>query len=220
MKGKTFFAIGLAVVAIISVVTSLIAFTLFQKQLLAAPAPEGQIQVGGGVKRQMVNVVIIDSSTIAGISNLVNFSVERGVENFTQIPVGGLSPAPFLIRNDGNVKANVQVYSTNNQLFTSSSSYLKFWIEQIQDPSVYDSPWNTLDRCTPNDCFASTPCDSYTNACDLPFSSDGSTKVAAIDTLEFANSRDEAVMHIRIFAADDEPAEDKWTKVVLVGSQA
>ena len=230
MKTKTFFVLSLITVAVISLATSLLTVSFLQKPILGGPQQEITVQTSPITSS--VNVIIIDPTVIVGISDTIDFgTVQSGTTYSTVNPsAGAAGPKPFVIRNDGNIKASVDVYATETQLFQSSLSSLQFWTVDIYNDigSFLDAPYNVLDNCFggAGACSAASTC-TPSSPCTMPFDVDGpggptpgDAPLRAINSLEFSNSHDNVFMHIRINVGADEPTGIKTTKIVVVGSQA
>jgi len=184
---------------------------------------------------QLTQVIIVDetiTSKCVGtncISDTVIFdNIIRGTVYNTGLPVKGNPnppPAPFLIVNEGSSPADVKVYSSETQLFSSPNSYVKFSIyDTIILPSSYADPWSKLDNCwyiptSTNVCWTSTPCGTSIGGCVLPFGQDNA--VYAVRGLKSIDATDEAIMNIRIYPAYDEPSSSgKSTTISIIGSSA
>ena len=225
MNNKQFVTYSLLIIGLVSFATSIVTIWLLQESVLLAPAQEGTLQIGSGLAGAIVNVIIVDSTVKADISDTIIFpSVVRGTEFTTLLTSGTGLPRPFLIRNEGNVLANVTVYSTGTKLFQSTSSYVRFW---MTDPVPYSEGGFSVvnDLCAINGpCAAAYLC---TNAarCNLPFdvSGTGVGAVLAVSQLEFTDIKDETFMNIAIYAHFDEPVVaggTSQTTVVIIGTQS
>lgn len=226
MNKKNFLVIAVILIVLVSVITSYITISAMKKKLLPAPfgtGGEGKIEVTGtGITTPVVNVIIIDDTIIATVDDVVNFTdVTKGIEYSTSSSdiQGATTIRPFVIRNEGNVISNVEVYSTQQQLFGSASSYVKFFVEPAKN-TMQGFGFGQLDDCAINGpCYASTSCTSAA-PCNLPYSTDGSVRQLAVSSLQYLDSKDEALIGIKIYVANDEGAGTKWTKFVVFGSQA
>jgi len=232
MKTKNFFVVSLVVIVVVAVVTSLVSILLLQQPVLPAYGTGEQGQVQLGTLGAVTNVIIVDETITSKcvstncIKDIVTFSnVVRGTVYNTEIPIKGNptpGPMPFLIQNEGSEAADVSVYSDVTPLFSSANSYVKFSIHNTMlDLSSYADPWGTkMDNCwdiptSTNRCWTSTPCGTSVGGCVLPYGQ--SNAVLAIHALKATDQTDEAVMHIEIKAATDEPTGTKSTVVVIKG---
>ena len=216
------FIICLVVVVIVSVIASLIGISIFQKPVLRAPPQEGVIQIPAITAN--VDVIIIDGTVVTGIDDTVIFSpVTVGNSYTTDVIPNNSNDDPFVVRNNGNVKINVDI-SESPGLFLDANSRLKFWVNHAAPYGT--GGYASVDACLTNNptagCFnaATTPCtiqpNPTDNACVIP----KGTPTRAINSFEFNDGFDETFLHILIFISNSEPPSAKSTIVTITGSQA
>ncbi len=228
MKNNYFITLIFVCVVVVTVLTSLITVYFLQTPFLKGPGQEGTVEILGGIL-PVVDVIIIDSSVVAGISDIIQFSgaVPGGTYNTDIIPATS-DPYPFVLRNNGNVRANIEIDERRNALqpnlglFDDPASRLKYWIEKSA-PIVGAIGYSSLDNCPLlTDCFIGASCvlqPDPTNAiCVIPRASNGRT--LAISSLNYVDATDEAFLHILIHIDNNEPAGTKNTIVTITGSQA
>ena len=217
------FIICLIIVVIVSIISSLIGVSIFQKPVLKAPPQEGTINVPVGA---IVDVIIIDNAVVIGIDDTVSFSgTSAGNSYATDIIPGNPNDDPFVLRNNGNVKINVDI-SESPGLFSASDSRLKFWVD-------HGAPYGTggyakVDACLTNKptvgCFdvAISPCTTQPNptdtTCVIPNAPAVPTR--AVNSFQFNNQYDDVFLHILIYISTSEPAGAKSTTVTITGFQA
>ncbi len=131
----------------------------------------------------------------------VNFVTGRSTVSFSSLAVGASddttdnSPLPFLIRNDGSVKADVTISATS--IWSS--------VNQVATDYRYST------ACSETSCF-----NTYgTVASATPLGTSAST---LINNLDFVDSRDEAEVDIYLHVPSDEPAGSKSSTVTVTGS--
>ena len=228
MKNNFSITITFAFVLIITVITTLTTIYFSQTELLKGPSQEGTVVITDILP--IVDVIIIDDSIIAGISDTVEFSATAAGNSYTT-DVDPLSPAPypFVIRNNGNVRANVEIDQKRNALqpnvglFADDASRLKYWIERSR-PIAGVIGYDQIDNCIPlaTDCFISAMCSTQPNptdtGCIIPLANDGRTQ--AISSLNYVDASDEVFLHILIYISPAEPVGTKSTIITITGSQA
>ena len=220
------FIICLAVVVIVSVIASLIGISIFQKPVLKAPPQEGTVSIPGGIGSN-VDVIIIDGTVVTGVSDAVIFNnVTVGNSYTTDIVFNNSNDDPFVLRNNGNVIANVDI-SESPGLFSAPDSRLKFWVDHATPYGTAPGYLN-LDNClianTGGGCFNRTtsPCINTPNpkdsTCVIPRSPAIATR--AVNSFEFNDAFDEVYLHILIYISGSEPSGSKNTTLTVTGSQA
>ncbi len=228
MENKYSITAIFALLIIITVITSTLTIYTLQKPFLKGPGQEGTVEITGGIL-PVVDVIIIDSSVVAGISDIIQFSgaVPGGTYSTDNIPSSS-EPYPFVIRNNGNVRANIEIderrstTQLNLGLFDNTNSRLKYWAEPTF-PITGAIGYSSLDNCIPltSDCFTSSPCnirpDPTDTSCVIPFASAG--RILAISSLNYVDATDEAFLHILIHIDNAEPAGTKNTIITITGSQ-
>ena len=226
MENK-YITMGFAFIVIIAILTSILAIYMMQKQVLKGPGQEGTVEITGGIL-PVVDVIIIDDSIVAGISDAIQFSgVVPGNTYTTDLDPLTPAPFPFVIRNNGNVRAHVEIderrnaLQTNSGLFDNVNSKLKYWIQKSQ-PIIGAPGYDTLDDCSTGDCFTGASCGLQPNPtdsnCIIPVADNGRT--VAIKSLNYVDATDEAFLHILIYIDNNEPAGTKSTIITITGSQA
>lgn len=220
MKRTTYFISIFLIVAVVSTITVFTSYK-YDKTLLFAPDQYGTVRLS---LETMVNVIIVDTDVKAGVPDEVNFgAMQRSIEKDTTT----FNPKPFIIMNEGNVRANVAVCADsetpgNTPLFSSASSVLKFSIAQAY-PAAGWTTSPAIDDCNGNCYVSAYPTCTLPEFCNVPYaacSSDAGLRQTAISSMDFVDSHDEAFMHIKIMAAGDEPAGSKQTIVTVFGSAA
>jgi len=228
MKKKNFIILSLILVIIVAGAVSYLTISL-QRQALFGPAQEGTLNVA--LAGDLINIIIVDSSVKADVSDTVAFSnVVRTVEYTTSTAndaAGGAPPPPrpFLIRNDGSVTSDLSVSYSGTSLFSSPSSYVKYWFE---NPTNYQNEGVLVqfDDCTlsqSGECYSigfnyineGYGCIS-TSKCDLQ----ATNSLADVGALFPDDNTDEVQMHIAIKAATEETTTPKSTIVVVTGTQS
>jgi len=230
METKTFFIISLLVVGIVAGVTSLIGVSVFQKPVLLQPfgtAQQGKVDIAGGIGPGIIDVIIIDDLVIAGISDIVSFTgITKGSTVNTDLDDSTPDPYPFVLRNDGDETADVDVYATAD-LFTFQynvgGSALQF---KILEPT----PFDLIDADIPyqdniDDCLAVTldpVFNCYLSATEIftNVPTGAGSAVQAINDFYPFDEHDNAIMDIQITVDALEPSGTKQTTVVIVGVPA
>ena len=233
MKSRDFFLSGLVIIVLVSLVTSILAVYIFQRGVLKGPSQEGTVDIFGGVPT-VVDVIIIDDTVVAGITDAVTFSgVTLGSTHETDtnsLTLG--SPYPFVVRNNGNVNAHIEIdqrrsaTQTGLGLFDETNSKLKYWVEDVK-PIGGVSGYSTLDNCVAvspsTSCIlgGSSPCSTKPSTsgttCVIPLAASGRSAVADVF---YQDAYDEIFLHILIFVATTESGGVKSTIVTLTGSAA
>ena len=133
----------------------------------------------------------------------VNFVTGRSTVSFSSLAVGASddttdnSPLPFLVRNDGSVKADVTISATS------------IWSSSNRVPIDYR--YSTA--CSETSCFNTFG--STTSANPLTTSASN-----LINDLDFVDAQDEAEIDIYLHVPPDEPAGAKSSTVTVTGSDS
>lgn len=247
MQAKSFLFMSVVVVVAVAIISSLIGVMMFQKPVLLADE-QGIIEVLG-LTANVSNVFIVDSAFESkGISDTVTFTtVATGDTHYTVVDgttlgmdvrctanAGGNCPAPFMIVNDGNIVVDVEIERDSN-LFDSSTesagtSDLRIWIENPNPNDAtlpYRTGWNStkVDDCVANTCYTSTPCATIdlvppSTMCSIPITTPTVVEQNLINDLKWEDDRDEAIMHVWITVASNEPSGTKSTTVTVTGIDA
>ncbi|MEK6872313.1 MAG: hypothetical protein AABX16_05400, partial [Nanoarchaeota archaeon] len=136
------------------------------------------------------------------------------------------SPYPFVIRNNGNVDAKIEIderrsaVAITSGLFSDANSRLGYWVENAA-PIAGEVGYDTLD-----DCASQGGCRRSADSCEFAFSPRciipiaGNRRTTAINKLKYLDNADEVFLHIFIKIANTEPGGIKNTIITLTGSQA
>ncbi len=265
MENKSFFITAIVVIAVVSILTSMVGVMLFRPVLMGpgadsgavGTAQEGEVEILGGVPDSS-DVIILDTDvgTSEGftIDDEILFSIsDTGQYNHTDTDRDGINPDyhpdPFVIRNIGNVDAQVELkqYSDDTDetgsLFDyhpngyggADGSRLKYWLHAFDSDGedMYAGDWKgKLDECGEGGCFTASSCtetmpDPENTDCLVPLSTDIlDTGEVIITNLNWGDStqgndyQDEAIMHILVYADDGETGGDKYTWIEVTGSAA
>lgn len=138
------------------------------------------------------------------ILTMVNDSIDFGVLSINESKDTDTLGGPFVIRNDGNVMANITWVSINQSLFTSvgaNTEYLRFKVDNTtEEPRSFNysnstTEWTNLDLIT-------------------------ETNKTAIGYLNYSDGSDEAEIDINITVPIDEPPGLKSILMYIIGQEA
>ena len=226
MQAKNFFMFSLIVVAVVSVITSLIGISLFQEPVLLSDTA-GQVEIVGGLSLGTIDVILVDSTIKTNILDSVKFTgVLRGDTVATDLDDMTPVPYPFVIENTGQATADVEIYADAN-LFdykhNSGGSTLKFKIEEpVADLFQYSHQdyQDYVKDCLADDGAPVTSCYGYAmeSWTDLPTTIESS--VLAINDLNHYLDHDKALIHLQIYIHDDEPGGVKAANLYVVGVES
>jgi len=180
MQTKTFFIVSLLVIAIVSIVTSFIGISVLNKSVLLAPAQEGTLNIPGGVA-SVTNVVVED----VVVSDTITFSgVIPGVSVRSDLLASTVNQPPHaVLKNDGNVDADISINFLTTRLFSDSGSNTQVWAEEAFAVSGEDPGYQNIDSCITADptngcingaisCTEAAPCTLTTSSQPLLVSLD------------------------------------------------
>ena len=236
MENKSFFITAIVVIAVVSILTSMVGVMLFRPVLMApvGTEEEGLVEIAGGISGE-VDVILIDENVVAGILDRVTFtSISRGDTSYTDLVDDFISdpdyPSPFVIRNEGNVKADVNLVQYRDPilntegLFDHADSRLKYWMGEF-DYTIMDYPpeFSGLDDCMMSGpCVTSFPgCTSQPNptdaTCQIPIKG-LAPSIQIINGLGYSDEKDEAIMQILIYVSPNEDSGSKDTWIEIIGN--
>ena len=226
MNNQKFVITSLILIVLASVLTSLITVNFFTEPFLKGPEQEGTVEITGGIL-PVVDVIIIDSSVVFGISDTIQFTgVVPGGTYTTDIDPLSSSPYPFVIRNNGNVDAKIEIderrsaVAITSGLFSDANSRLGYWVENAA-PIAGEVGYDTLDDCASQGGWrrSADSCEfAFSPRCIIPIA--GNRRTTAINKLKYLDNADEVFLHIFIKIANTEPGGIKNTIITLTGSQA
>lgn len=225
MQTKNFVVVSLLIIVTVSVLTSYLGVTYLQNQMLLGPSQEGTVSFGGTIGSN-VDVIIIDNSVIAGVSDTVTFPapVTLGSTRITDTdPATSDKPYPFVVRNNGNVNARVEMSESSPGLFTSTDSRLKAWTTQAS-PISGVTGYSALDNCLLSNpsggCMTGADCVSEPNADDLScVIPKAPSALTLANSLRYEDNFDEMFVNIKVKIASNEAPGTKTTTVTIVGTQ-
>ena len=223
MNKKTFIISSIILIIIVSIITSLIAISYLPSPLLD-PDPSGTVDIGGGLETGNTNVIIGDGTVKVGITDAIVFdNIVRGnTYATTTAPNKDATDRPFLLRNEGTVRVNVELsqsYVGSYGLFISPSSTFKYWVEPAQGGWTNNAGAVVIDNCFANgidldgnmirDCFVAGACLSASK-CNVPVEPARSQVLTNFMLEGNGNeasppSSDEALLHFEIYPHLDEP---------------
>ena len=138
--------------------------------------------------------------------NAINFgTLSRGGNADTLPPVSGDGNMPFLIRNMGNLKADVEVCAVS------------LWNGPSKTPADYQfsvadaDPRVAMDNCISTPCFNKPA--SPASPTPMPLSCP--VGILAVNDLNFEDNNDEAIIHAYVHVPTDEPAGAKSSVVTF-----
>ena len=140
--------------------------------------------------------------------DVMNFGTLNRGDSRDSTPTSGNTVLPFLVRNVGNVMADVSVCAGN--LWTSANrqpSDYRFSAANV-DPRV------PMDNCPSLGCFDTL--NSQTTAANLPVSCPGGA-VKYVNNLNWEDTKDEALAHIYVRVPLDEAPGAKTSTVTFTG---
>jgi hypothetical protein len=174
-----------------------LAFLTGAAALMLSLVPQGVPTLATGQVTGTVNVNIGSVVAISLPTNSIDFgSMNIGESNQTDDNI----PAPFLIQNDGTVKVNITVNSTD------------IWTSTV-NPSVYY-------RIRANDsvegnCYLTA--DSQTTYMNMP---NTTTQTSLVKRLDFPNGCDSVQVHVNVTVPGSEAAGAKLSTVEFTAIQS
>ena len=197
MSTKHFIVLAVIFGAIFAIATGFL-FSFFSfPQKAATGLGSGQVDVTVGTE---LGIEVVPPY------NVINFGTLNRGQTQNTLPPGTV--LPFLIRNMGNVMADVEVCANQD-----------LWSGAAKVPSDYQfsvanaDPRVTMDNCMSFGCFDVG--NSQMTPANMPIPCPAGMK--AVNNLNWEDNKDEAITHIYLHVPVDEPAGTKSSTVTFTG---
>jgi len=203
----------LALIIVTSILTSFFTFFYIYPNITGRP-----VQDTGNVQVNVVSGLGIAIDTVYNVIDFGNIARDRTYDSDSNSPTyqTPISTNPILIRNEGNVAADIQICAEN--AFWSGSYVASDFQYKVDMPLLTGSDNCGTDISLNNNCFtgSSGSTITYTN---LPFPTfpNPCTNVNAVNNLQNADTSDEVELDIKIHVPVDEPTGAKSTTITITG---
>ena len=220
MQSKSFFISSLIVIALVTIVTSLISVYYVQRPLLLAYGNETTGLINISNVSTNINVIIVDNNTILGIRDVIDFGTVNPGTWYNTSKYGNLTnrPWPFVIRNEGNKDADILTH-VSAVLLEEEDSDVWVWAEDTDGTANTSAlGYRGVDNCSAgggciNGDAGIDVCDEWGD-CAL-----NTTPRDLLGSLNYENCADMAYVHIGINISTSESGA-KTAEFYISGSQS
>ncbi|MFH1424086.1 MAG: hypothetical protein ABIG20_00210 [archaeon] len=184
----------------ITLISSVLAFSMVLLMLFTyTPSLSGM-----AIDSAAINLTVNTSTSISLEISTVDFGTL--MTNSTD-DTSDNSPQPFVVRNDGNVNVDVSI-KANQSMFSGTGAGNDTDTFQFKTANCSLSVCGFIEL---NSFDWANSTISWTNFTDV--------EQGVIDSLEYANTSDEAEVDIRVFVPLDEPAGSKGATITFTATQ-
>ncbi|GIU70407.1 MAG: hypothetical protein KatS3mg002_1643 [Candidatus Woesearchaeota archaeon] len=188
----------------IGTITNITAFNYTPEELELNCPYEWQVMVSDGINYSNWSERWNFSIEPILILTLLNNSIDFGNLKLNDIMDTDNNISPFIIRNDGNILANITYISINQSLWSSVSDNTEYFQFKVDNVSSEPNSFNWSESTT-----------IWTNLSLID-----NTNKTAIAYLKYQDNNDEAQIDIRVKVPPSESAGEKKSTIIIIGEDS